>query len=257
MIRRTLFGLILVMLSQPLCVHAQGSAGSSSTLEPRFIVDMPSAGMLEKGQMGIDADFFTEGGMLFAFSYGIFDRLSVGLSYGGSGLIGSGTPVMNDVPGAMIKARLLDESILLPALVLGFDSQGRDGYIKALNRYSIKSPGLFAVLSKNYSMLGYLSLHAGVNYTLERGDGDKDVNGYLGVEKTIGPFISLIVEYNLGLNDNNASAIGRGKGYLNSALDFSVGGGLTLGVHLKDLTGNASNVRVANRTFRIAFAHPL
>jgi hypothetical protein len=164
---------------------------------------------------------------------------------------------MNDVPGAAVKVRVLDESMFLPALALGFDSQGRDGYIKSLNRYSIKSPGFFAVVSKNYSMLGYLSLHGGVNYTLERGDGDRDVNGYLGVEKTIGPFVSLSLEYNLGLNDNNSSAIGRGRGYLNSALDISVGGGLTLGIHLKDLAGNARNVRVANRTFRIEFVHPL
>jgi hypothetical protein len=257
MMRVMLMGAAAALACLSTGVQAQGSAGSKSTLEPRFIVDMPSAGMLESGQMGIDVDFYQDGGMLCAFSYGIFDRLSVGLSYGGSGLIGSGTPVMNDIPGAMIKVRVLDESMFLPALALGFDSQGRDGYIKALNRYSIKSPGIFAVVSKNYSMLGYLSLHGGVNYTLERGDGDRDVNGYLGVEKTIGPFVSLTVEYNLGLNDNNASAIGRGRGYLNSALDISVGGGLTLGIHLKDLAGNARNVRVANRTFRIEFAHPL
>jgi|WetSurMetagenome_2_1015567.scaffolds.fasta_scaffold148406_2 hypothetical protein len=256
MTRLCLIGVILLLAGyEP--ATAQGSAGSNSTLEPRYVVDMPSAGMLESGQMGIDADFYQEGGMLFAFSYGIFDRLSVGLSYGGSGLIGSGTPVMNDVPGAMIKVRILDESVILPALAVGFDSQGRDGYLKALDRYSIKSPGFYAAVSKNYSMLGYLSLHAGVNYTLERGDGDRDVNGYLGVEKTIGPFVSLTVEYNVGLNDNSSSAIGRGRGYLNSALDISVGGGLTIGVHLKDLTGNARNVKIANRTFRLEFAHPL
>jgi hypothetical protein len=218
---------------------------------------MPTAGMLEKGQLGIDADFYQEGGVLFAFSYGIFDRLSVGLSYGGSGLIGSGSPVMNEIPGVMIKVRVLDEALLLPALALGFDSQGRDGYLKPLNRYLTKSPGLFAVVSKNYSVLGYLSLHAGLNYTLERGDGDRDVNGYFGAEKTVGPFLSLFVEYNLGLNDNNASAIGRGRGYLNGAINVSVGGGLTIGIHLKDLIANRRDVTVANRTIRIEFARPL
>lgn len=246
---------VAVMIFPPRA-SAQGSAGSSGKLEPRFVVDIPTAGMIDRGSFAVDVDFYQGGGVLFSFSAGIFDRVSLGLSYGGSRLIGGESPVMNETPGFNIKLRVLEESALIPALALGFDTQGRDGYIPPLSRYVIKSPGLYAVASKNYNFLGYLSLHGGTNYTFERADGDRDLNFFAGADKTLGPFISVLLEYNFAINDNGGDALGRGKGYVNAALRISLGGGLTLGINLKDLTKNGSDVTVANRTFRIEFAHP-
>lgn len=141
-----------------------------------------------------------------------------------------------------------------PAIVIGFDSQGKDGYIKEQDRYRIKSPGLFAVASKNYLLLGYFSLHGGVNYSLEGADGDRDVNLFIGAEKTIGPIVSLVAEYNFGLNDNSGSAIGKGRGYVNAGLKVSLGNGLTLGVNMKDIIKNGRDISVANRTVRLEYA---
>lgn len=251
-----MLGLAVLGAMLPPRACAQGSAGTSGRQEPRFLVDVPTAGMIDRGNFAVDVDFYQEGGVLFGFSVGILDRLSAGLSYGGSRLIGGDPPLMNETPGFNVKLRVLEESTFLPALAIGFDSQGKDGYLAALSRYVIKSPGLYAVVSKNYSFLGYLSLHGGVNYTFERADGDRDVNCFFGAEKTIGPFASVLLEYNLAINDNGGDAVGRGRGYLNAALRISLGGGLTLGIQLKDLIRNGSDVTVANRTFRIEFAHP-
>jgi hypothetical protein len=41
------------------------------------------------------------------------------------------------------------------------------------------------------------------------------------------------------------------------ALRCSLGGGLTLGIHLKDLADNGGNVTVANRTVHIEYVRPL
>jgi len=60
--------------------------------------DVPTAGMLPKGTVNLDVDFYQEGGVLLGVSFGIFNRLSLGLSYGGSNLIGGDKPVMNEVP---------------------------------------------------------------------------------------------------------------------------------------------------------------
>jgi hypothetical protein len=248
--------LTVTVMTLPIRLSAQGSAGTSGKLEPRFLIDIPTAGMIDKGSFAVDVDFYQGGGVLFGFSAGIFDRLSLGLSYGGSRLIGGESPVMNETPGFNIKLRVIEESALFPALALGFDTQGRDGYLSALSRYVIKSPGLYAAVSKNYNFLGYLSLHGGTNYTLERADGDRDLNFFVGAEKTVGPFVSVLLEYNFAINDNGGDAIGRGKGYVNTALRISLGGGLTLGIQLKDLIKNGADVTVANRTFRIEFAHP-
>lgn len=236
-------------------VYAQGSAGSEGVLEPRYLVDVPTAGMLAKGSFAIDMDFYQEGGVLLGLSAGILDRLSFGVSYGGTHLIGSDEPVMNSLPGINIKIRIIEENVALPAIVLGFDSQGRDGYITTLRRYSIKSPGVFAAASKNYSLLGFFSLHGGVNYSFERADDDRDFNVFAGIEKSVGGVVSLVLEYNLGANDSDGKAIGKGRGYLNAGVKCSVGGGLTLAVCLKDLARNSRNeVAVANRTVKLEYA---
>ncbi len=237
---------------------AQGSAGTEGHLEPRYLVDIPTAGMLTKGDLALDLDFYQEGGVLLGLTLGILDRLSLGVSHGGTHLIGSDVPVMNSIPGANVKIRIVEESVDWPAIVLGFDSQGRDGYLKSLSRYTIKSPGLYAAASKNYSMMGFLSLHGGVNYSFERADGDKDINGFAGVEKTVGGAVSLVLEYNLGANDSNARAVGKGRGYVNAGIKWAVGNGLTLGVFFKDLTRNGNtDITVANRTVRIEYAKAL
>jgi hypothetical protein len=238
-------------------LSAQGSAGSAGKLEPRALVDFPTAGMIPRGSIALDVDFYRDGGVDLACAVGIFDRLSAGLSYGGSELIGAGSPVMNAAPGFNIKLRLLEESVYVPALALGFDSQGHDGYNRSLSRYAIKSPGLYAVFSKNYAVLGFFSLHGGTNYSLERSDGNRNINLFAGIEKTLGPFLSFMIEYNLGTNDTGSDALGKGKGYLNLALRCSLGGGLTLGIHLKDLADNGGNVTVANRTVHIEYVRPL
>jgi hypothetical protein len=246
--------LLCVGLLVPTTLRAQGSAGTGGSLEPRYLVDVPTAGMLAKGSFAIDLDFYQAGGVLFGLSAGILDRLSFGVSYGGTDLIGSGEPVMNSVPGVNLKIRIIEENVALPAIVLGFDSQGRDGYIKALRRYAIKSPGVYAAASKNYALLGFFSIHAGTNYSFERDDNDKDINVSAGIEKSVGSVISLLLEYNLGSNDSDGKAVGKGRGYLNGALKWTVGGGLTLAVCLKDLARNSrSDVTVANRVVKIEY----
>ncbi len=242
----------LLCLSAPFS-RAQGSAGSGGKFEPRTIVDMPTAGMLDKGSYAVDLSFYQEGGVLLGFSVGVFDRLSLGVSYGGSHLIGGDAPVMNEIPGFSVKIRLLEESVGIPALAIGFDNQGQGGYIKELSRYVTKSPGFFVVFSKNYSFLGFLSVHGGANYSLERADGDKDISGYTGVEKTIGTFLSLLVEYNLALNDDGEQSLGRGLGYLNTALRWSISGGLTLGVSFRDLLKNGRETPRATRAVSLEY----
>lgn len=241
----------VVILCAAIPLRAQGSAGTKGKAEPRFLVDMPTAGMLGKGTFAVDVDFYQEGGVLTGLSAGIFERLSFGLSYGGSRLLGKEDAIMNPFPGVTIKLRLLEESVAFPALALGFDSQGKDGYLKELDRYTVKSPGLYAVVSKNYLLLGYLSLHAGINYSFERADDDRSFNLYAGAEKTIGPFVSLLAEYNLAMNDNSGQAIGRGRGYMNLALKWSFAGAITLGVNFKDILKNSRTGNLVSRTARI------
>ncbi len=235
----------------------RGSAGAKANVEPRFLVDTPTAGILHRGEFALDIDFFADGGMTVGLSAGVINRLSLGISYGGNSLIGSDEAEFNEVPGINLRYRILDETLLMPALVIGFDSQGREAYIESLDRYTIKSPGFFVTASKNYRFIGNLSVHGGANYSLERGDDDKDLNFFGGAEKSLGKNISLIVEYDFAFNDSNRRAVGRGRGYLNTGVRWSAGGGFTLGLDFKNLIKNRDQVAIGNRTLRIEFVNKL
>ena len=232
---------------------AQGSVGSDATIEPRYLVDLPTAGIISHGTVALDIELFQSGGVLAGVSVGAFNRLLLGVSYGGSDIIGTDQPTWNSRPGVNIKLRVIEESIFIPAIALGFSSQGKGAYIDGLNRYAIKSPGFYAVGSKNYRAYGFLSVHGGFNYSLERDDGDDEINVFAGVEKTLGPFLSLLGEYDLGLNDSNRDALGRGRGNLNLSFRASIGNGLMLGFVLKDVLQNQQDISLGNRVIQLEY----
>ena len=217
---------------------SQGTAGTNAKYEYRSLIDMPTAGILEKGHVGVGMDVLPYGVIISKIEVGVFDNFSFGISYGGSNIIGSGKVDWYKSPGINARLRVLDETEGTPAITLGFDSQGKGSYFESLNRYEIKSPGIFAAFAKNFDFLGYLSLHGALTYSLERNDGDKDINVIVGFEKTIGGTVSLIAEYDFANNDNTGNSLGDGSGYLNMGVRWSVGDGFTIGLDLRNLVDN-------------------
>jgi hypothetical protein len=233
---------------------AQGTAGDNAKYEYRYLIDMPTAGILEKGYVGFTNDVLPDGVLISKLEVGAFDNVSFGISYGGANVIGAGPPRWYKWPGINIRFRLFNESITLPAITLGFDSQGKGEYFDSLGRYAIKSPGFFGAVSKNFAFLGYLSIHGCANYSLETKDGDNFIDLYAGFEKTLGPHLSIIAEYNFALNDNASKNFGNGNGYLNIGLRWSLGEGFTFGFDLRDLLDNKKiNPTVADRALRIEY----
>ncbi|MHB8929937.1 MAG: hypothetical protein ACYC5R_05000 [Melioribacteraceae bacterium] len=228
--------LLLVLFTSIL--SAQGTGGTNAKFEYRSLIDLPTAGVLSKGFAGVSLDVLPFGVLITKIEVGVFDGFSFGISYGGSNIIGTGAVDWYKLPAINIRARIIDESETLPALTFGFDSQGKGVYNRNLERYQIKSPGFFAAASKNFVFFGYLSLHGVVNYSLERQDGDKDLNLGIGFEKTIGDKVSFVTEYDFAANDNTGTSLGKGNGYLNMGLRWSVGEGLTLGIDLRDILEN-------------------
>jgi len=234
-------------------LFAQNTAGDASNIEPRYIIDTPTAGLLKRGAFSFESNFFQDGGVMFGMYAGALDKLTFGVSYGGTGIIGKNSARMQKLPGVMIKYRLFDETEAMPAIAFGFDSQGKETYIDSLERFTIKSRGIFVAGSKNYSMLGFLSFHGGVNWSMEKKDGDKDMDVFVAVEKSIGSELSLLTEYDFAFNDNNGSAYGQGKGYLNAGIRWALASGLTLGFDLKNIVKNQNNVNFANRTLKVEY----
>jgi hypothetical protein len=235
-------------------MSAQTTAGDASTMEPRQLIDIPTAGMLNRGAFALDVDIFEAGGVGVAVSAGALDRLSFGISFSGTGIIGNNSVTMQKLPGVNIKFRIFDESMAFPAIALGFDSQGKEAYIDSTERFTIKSRGVYAVASKNYAMLGNFSIHGGINMSMERNDGDKDMDVFLGAEKSLGRDVSLLGEYDFAFNDNNNRALGEGKGYFNLGFRWSFGNGFTLGFDLKNIFKNQDHiVTIGNRTMKVEY----
>jgi len=233
-------------------VFAQGTAGDKAKYEYRYIIDMPTAGIIEKGIVAVTTDFLPDGVLIQWIEAGVFENVSIGISYGGSNFIGSGNINWYKWPGVTFRARILNETVYVPAITLGFDSQGKGEYFKDDERYAIKAPGFFAAVSKNFELLGYFSLHAETNYSLE-GNDDNYVDLRVGFEKTIGSSFSLVGEYDFAFNDNN-SGFGIGRGYLNAGLRWSPGPGFTLGFDMRDLLDNEPSVsNGVGRAFMIEY----
>lgn len=235
-------------------ILGQGTAGEEAKFQYRYLIDMPSSGVLEKGYVGVSSDVMPYGVLVTRMEVGVFEDISFGISYGGENLIGSGSPRWYKLPGVNLRAKIIDEALNLPSITLGFDMQGKGLYFDSSNRYAIKSPGFFVAGSKNFELLGYFSVHAALNYSLEKDDGDNFVNLMVGAEKTIGKRFSIMMEFDFALNDNTTNKYGKGHGYLNLGVRWSVGDGMTLGLDLRDILSNKKwSPGSADRAIRIEY----
>ena len=223
-------------------------------LEPLRIIDVPTAGTLKRGSFRATADIYPQGGILAGLSAGITDRFMFGLSYGGTNLIGSGEINWNKQIGANIRYRLFEEDYILPAVLIGYDSQGYGSFIDSTNRYQHKSMGLYAAVSKNFEFLGILGFHGGLNYSFENDDGDKDLNLFAAVEKSLNPELTLVGEYDFAFNDNSQRSATNGRGYLNAGLKWIFAGKLELSFLVKDILKNRVDTGGISREIRIAYA---
>jgi hypothetical protein len=232
---------------------AQNTTGTDAMEEYRYLIDMPTAGVLNKSFVSVTNNILPGGIVISRIEAGVFDGLSIGIGYGGANIIGTGAPKWYDLPSAMLRVRLMDEDLIYPSLTVGFDSQGKGDYYDSLKRYAIKSPGVFVSSYKSFAMMGYLLVHAAVNYSFESGDGDNFVNLQVGAEKTISSKVSLVGEYNFGLNDNT-NTLGEGKGYLNIGVRWAPAEGFILGLDLRDMLNNKSwSPGVADRALIVEF----
>jgi hypothetical protein len=251
---------ILIAASSFQLLLAQGTAGDKAKYEFRQLIDMPTAGIMERGTVGITTELLPFGTLIAKVEAGIFENISIGLSYGGSNIIGSGNPDWYPFPpGVNFRFRFMDEGILTPSITLGFDTQGKGQYFKDEKRFAIKAPGIFAAATKNFGLLGYLSLHGTVNYAvIEDKDGDNFVNLMIGAEKTLGSSFSFLIEYNFAFNDNAKIQFGDGKGYLNLGVRWSIANGVTAGFDLRDLLQNKKwNPTTADRAVMIEISQQI
>ena len=222
----------------------------------RWLIDSPTAHMLPRGAFGVDVRTFPEAGMQAALSIGLADRFSVGIAYGSEKILSEDTPEWNPMIGFKIRYQLINGKSGFPELALGFSNFGyglfreKDteiGYYE--DRHLVKSPGFYLVFSKKYPVdLNKLSLHGGVNYSLENGV-DSDPSFFVGMATSLSYDLVFIAEYDFAINDNKPSdpvsepngIFGRGRGYLNVGISWYLTPELSLELDFKNLLLNRMN----------------
>jgi len=230
-------------------------ASQVTPLQPRRLIDCPTAGLLPRASFDFDIKIYPEGGVIFGLDIGLMRRFMVGMSFGGENVIGEGDPDWNPRIEFAAKYRLVNESWSLPALVIGYDSQGDGAYDDSLDRYVYKSKGFYAVMSKGYAMGEVpIGFHGGANYSLENDDEDKDISLFFGTDLRFGENLGVVAEYDLGTNDDKAEELfGQGYGYLNIGIQWIFSERLFLQFNLKNLLLNRKDASTWGRGFRIVY----
>ena len=227
---------------------------------PSSLITLPTAGTLQRGSFALEMRIQKFGGLTSSISVGLTDRFQLGISYGSANLIGDDSLIWYPKPETNLKYLLIDESETSPGISLGIDTQGLGKFNSgdSLLRYDTKALGLFAVASKNWvTPLGNLGWHFGSNYNfIETNDNDKDVNFFMGFDIEFNPELSIMLEYNAALNENNMTskniAISRG-GYLNAGIRWTFVERLHIEIDFNNLMFDKKKVDYFNREIKITY----
>tara|TARA_Y100001934_G_C12380357_1_gene792008 strand:+ start:786 stop:1580 length:795 start_codon:yes stop_codon:yes gene_type:complete len=241
---------------------------SNHPYPPLHLITIPTSGVLPYGNYSIEGLLIDNGGMVPRLSIGISQKLTLGVSWGIQNLIGDTKISLNkDYPEYHFKYRFFDEDLSMPAIVIGFDSQGRGQYRKIVDyytsetfyRYQNKSFGYYLVASKNYFFMGNTGIHIGINKSLESLD-DNDLNIFMGIDKEINKSISFMLEYDAMLNDNDNQydyedlTIGKGIGYFNAGFRWLIADNILVELNFNDINRNQRISQTAQREFKFIYS---
>lgn len=230
---------ISVMTLDYTLAMSQSDAGSSAIYDSRYIIDMPTAGVLPKNSYCIAGTSFTNGGLLASFTIAPLKNVNLGISFSGTNLIGSGDIQFQKWPGLLLNWRFIDETRTIPAILIGVNTQGRGEYISGKSRFVTFSPGIYASVSKSFRWTaGNFAWHAGLNYTFEQPAGQDTPNFWIGFEHTIGSYGALYLELNPNLADKDRQ-IASESTLLNVGTRWSIARGITIELLFRDLLENS------------------
>lgn len=198
-----------------------------------YHIDQPVAISLAHGEYYAAIRLWGEGGVLARFGVGLFDRLTMGMSYSANHIIGSQTPELSRPrPELFARVAVLREAGYVPDLTLGFDSQGYD-YCPG-EEFTVREKGAYLAVGKTIeASRTYAEL--GVNWW-------RGFNGFLVLNQLLPGNVELIAEYDPALNTLRPERRWRG-GWLNLGIAWTFQERVRLGFSLRDLLGNSEATR--------------
>jgi len=193
-----------------------------------YYIDQPSYTSLSHGEYLFSLRLQDENGMIGSGWVGLFDRFTIGLSYGGLRLLGKKTPEWYPRVEFRSRAVVIPESEFYPQIIFGFDSQG---YGKYENGYEIPSKGFFLALGKNFGLFqGTLGINRGIGK-------DKEIDGFCGGAIGIGTGLLFTGDYSL-------------KGNLNLGMEFRFMETLSLKFSVRDILNKGGFDRIVEISYK-------
>ena len=204
-----------------------------------YNVDQPVPVSLVHGEYYAGVRLWGNGGALVRFGIGLFDRLTLGASFGGDSLIGAHKPALQRRPEFIARGAILIEQGFYPDLVVGFESQGLGS--QQGDEYEVLPKGGYVCVGKTIEPTQtYVEL--GVNYW-------EKVNGFVAVNQFLPGAFEFVVEYDLAANDDRLQSR---RGFLNVGLGWTFGEQLRFGLAVRDVLGSRDETRL-NRVLDLSF----
>ncbi len=206
-----------------------------------YNIDQPVPISLAHAEYYASARLWGGGGVLMRFGLGLFDRVTLGMSYGGNYIIGSSSPQFygRHRPDFQARLAILQEQGYMPNLVLGFENQGYDAYVPGGDAYEVKEKGGYLCIGKTLDAIR-THCQVGVNYW----DG---LDGFVALNALLPGNVELIAEYDPALNDT----MDANRGFLNFGIGWTFAYRVRMVVSLRDVLGNKPDTKL-NRTLDIS-----
>lgn len=210
-----------------------------------FLIDQPDIIIPDHGVYGLQFRFGPTGDVITYGTLGLFNRLSLGVSYGASNMINSGNPDFYSQPGVQIRIKAIEENGYLPTLIFGLDNQGYGAYNNG--RYQIMSKGIYFQVGKNieYPDIAFIP-NFGMNYCFES-DGRLDI--FFGIKFSIKSSVEVIFDYSSNIDDE----LDQNKGYFNTGLNLILHHDVFFQFALRDLLDNGHDQQL-NRMIKFGFS---
>jgi len=220
-----------------------------------YSVLSPTAAILSRGEARVYQKIYKNNSLSFGADVGLIDNFQFGVSYGAEQLVGDLEPEWRNTPDVNVRFRIINEDLDIPAIAIGIDTQGHGHFHKHYKRYDIMSKGAYIVGSKNFSFLGLMGFDFGLNFSFEHPDHKNHFDSFTGLYKTIGNDVTIYADYSFGFNDykkgNNIT--GRGKGYLNTAVQLRLSDNLSMKLLMYDMLQNRRTTNLFDRALLIDY----
>ena len=222
--------LALTLAGSP--ASAKGDVASAPTNYE--MVEAPTAYTLMHGGYDCVTRLYENGGLFLRANVGFQDFFMFGFSGNATNVIGQGT-IQVETPRLALKFKILDQKVAPVALAVAWDDRGY-GSEAGGRFYPGLQKGFYAVVSHEFSQLGFLQLHGGLNaVSFDRFDSSRDLGFFGGASFAVAPPLA----FNLEL-DKVLSSFWQ----FNANVVFNVDNPLRVGLDFRDINNGAAFSRI-------------